>query len=244
MAGVWLSLLVLMASPLWLWELNESWGTPAVARMLHERGVSGPVRIWQESERPSLNWYAGRRIRGANRSSDLRSGEDPGPELLSRQAPRPEELRCRQLEQGESLGLYRCRAEPASGDQARADAPQPCAPDIPPPARPSRAASTNLRLAGEPLLLAHFLAPLLAVLHPRRMQVMAGDAEAQQPGRLEQLLLGAAAAQVASQAAVGFGLVHQALQFNPAHQKGCREPSIPTLPRGFQAPRGHNCDQM
>ncbi len=122
-AGVWLSLLVLMASPLWLWELNESWGTPAVARMLHERGVSGPVRIWQESERPSLNWYAGRRIRGANRSSDLRSGEDPGPELLSRQAPRPEELRCRQLEQGESLGLYRCRAEPASGDQARADAP-------------------------------------------------------------------------------------------------------------------------
>ncbi|WP_411867957.1 ArnT family glycosyltransferase [Vulcanococcus limneticus] len=118
-AGVWLSLLLLMASPLWLWELNESWRTPGVARMLQERGVSGPVRIWQESERPSLNWYAGRRIRGADRSSDLLSGAAPGPALLSRQAPGREELHCRQLEQGESLGLYRCRPESDSRDHAR-----------------------------------------------------------------------------------------------------------------------------
>ncbi len=60
--GVWGALLALVSGPLWLWELNESWPVPPVARALTAQPY-GMAWLWELEERPSLNWYAGRRVR-------------------------------------------------------------------------------------------------------------------------------------------------------------------------------------
>ncbi|MFM9072755.1 MAG: ArnT family glycosyltransferase [Cyanobium sp.] len=60
-AGLWGTLLLLMAGPLWLWELNEQWSVLPIAKVAMERpGAS--IHLWEQEERPSLNWYAGRRL--------------------------------------------------------------------------------------------------------------------------------------------------------------------------------------
>ena len=51
-----------MGSSFWLWELNESWSVRPVAQMVVEAQAS-PVFIEGNHERPSLNWYAGQKIR-------------------------------------------------------------------------------------------------------------------------------------------------------------------------------------
>lgn len=61
-AGLWGALLALFSGPLWLWELNESWPVVPIAREVR-RHPAGAVQLWRLGERPSLNWYAGQRVR-------------------------------------------------------------------------------------------------------------------------------------------------------------------------------------
>jgi hypothetical protein len=103
--GSWLALLLLLASPLWLWELRERWPVPRLAALLSSQG-SAEVRLWQEEERPSLNWYAGRRLRGEDHL-DLAPGESIL--LLSLKPPQAPDLRCQALADPAPLTLYRCR---------------------------------------------------------------------------------------------------------------------------------------
>lgn len=73
-AGLWGALLALMLGPLWLWELNESWPVVPVAREVR-RHPEGSAWLWRLEERPSLNWYAGQRVR----RWDEDRGEDQAP---------------------------------------------------------------------------------------------------------------------------------------------------------------------
>ena len=102
--GTWLALLLLLASPLWLWELQERWPVPRLAGLLAEQG-SAEVRLWQEAERPSLNWYAGRRLRSEDHL-DLAPGQKIL--LLSLKPPQAVDLRCAALARPAPLTLYSC----------------------------------------------------------------------------------------------------------------------------------------
>jgi hypothetical protein len=108
-AGVWLTLLLLLAGPLWLWELNETWPVQPVADLVRhqENGPGQAVRLWQEAERPSLNWYAGRRVLQVGNTADL-AAESDGVLLLARQQPEPEGWRCRRSAGVAGLDLYHC----------------------------------------------------------------------------------------------------------------------------------------
>ena len=107
--GVWAALVLLLAGPLWLWELQEQWSVLPVAAVLRKApaGLPAPA-LWQEPERPSLNWYAGRRVPVA---ADPPTAPDLA--LLSRRAPELPAYRCSLLEPAGELGLYRCRRAPA-----------------------------------------------------------------------------------------------------------------------------------
>ncbi|NEP16799.1 MAG: glycosyltransferase family 39 protein [Leptolyngbya sp. SIO4C1] len=62
-AGLYLTLLLLMSSDLWLWELNEAYPVKPVAALVRSR-VPSDAEIYTTFpyERPSLNFYSGRRI--------------------------------------------------------------------------------------------------------------------------------------------------------------------------------------
>ena len=61
-AGSFLGLFIFFRSSFWLWELNENWPVVPVAQMTSI--VKGSdVFIEGTFERPSLNWYAGRRVK-------------------------------------------------------------------------------------------------------------------------------------------------------------------------------------
>lgn len=109
--GVWLTLALLLAGPLWLWELNEAWPVrpvAALARLQPAGSAAAPVLLWHEAERPSLNWYAGRRLRGTAGPQDLPAEAKAGLLLLSRDQPLVPGLNCAPLAGGRDLGLYRC----------------------------------------------------------------------------------------------------------------------------------------
>jgi 4-amino-4-deoxy-L-arabinose transferase-like glycosyltransferase len=109
--GVWLTLALLLAGPLWLWELNEAWPVRPVAaqaRLQPAGSAVVPVLLWHEAERPSLNWYAGRRLRGTAGPQDLPAEAKAGLLLLSRAQPLVPGLNCAPLASGRDLGLYRC----------------------------------------------------------------------------------------------------------------------------------------
>ena len=55
------ALALLFHSPLWLWELNETWAVQPVAALARDN-PGGELRLKGYDERPSLNWYAGQRI--------------------------------------------------------------------------------------------------------------------------------------------------------------------------------------
>ncbi|WP_320675587.1 4-amino-4-deoxy-L-arabinose transferase [Prochlorococcus sp. MIT 1300] len=61
MSGSYLALMFLMTSPLWLWELNETWPVDSL-RELISRAPETELVLEGNEERPSLNWYAGKRI--------------------------------------------------------------------------------------------------------------------------------------------------------------------------------------
>lgn len=67
-AGLWGTLLVLMSGPLWLWELNEQWPVLPIANHLRLQ-PEAPAHLWEQEERASLNWYAGRRLRRLQENS-------------------------------------------------------------------------------------------------------------------------------------------------------------------------------
>ena len=57
------ALALLFHSPLWLWELNETWPVPPVAAMVRTTTNPGAtLTLKGYDERPSLNWYAEQRI--------------------------------------------------------------------------------------------------------------------------------------------------------------------------------------
>jgi len=55
------ALALLFQSPLWLWELNETWPVQPVAALARANPGS-KIRLKGYDERPSLNWYAEQRI--------------------------------------------------------------------------------------------------------------------------------------------------------------------------------------
>ncbi len=61
-AGNLAGLCLLMNSPLWLWELNENWTVKPIAALAN-KAEGYETFIDGSHERPSLNWYAGKRIR-------------------------------------------------------------------------------------------------------------------------------------------------------------------------------------
>jgi len=119
-AGTGLGLLALMASPLWLWELNETWATPPVAA-LTRRWQAQPVTLWKEAERPSLSWYAGQRIRSASDDGDLRTDPQGDAWVLRRGGDAPGRIDCRWIDGAEGLSLWRCRPEGVGGQALAPD---------------------------------------------------------------------------------------------------------------------------
>ena len=90
--------------PTYWGELHDLWSFRPVAETL--RPLRGkPLWLWRIDERPSLNWYVGRRLLKADTAADLPS--DPGAELwlLSLKAPEVAPYRC------EAVGpaLHHCR---------------------------------------------------------------------------------------------------------------------------------------
>ena len=55
------ALALLFHSPLWLWELNETWPVQPVAALARANPGKG-ISLKGYDERPSLNWYAEQRI--------------------------------------------------------------------------------------------------------------------------------------------------------------------------------------
>ena len=74
------ALALVFHSPLWLWELNESWAVRPVAEITASKDGS-PIRLKGFNERPSLNWYAQQRIRReqSDDGKNLRLSDQPQP---------------------------------------------------------------------------------------------------------------------------------------------------------------------
>jgi hypothetical protein len=111
-AGVWVTLLLLLASPLWLWELNESWPVQPVAALVRGQPLAPgeEVRIWHGPERPSLSWYLQRPVRPAQGRQDL-PASGSGVALLAEQPPSPRGWRCGTIGEAAGLELLRCRRD-------------------------------------------------------------------------------------------------------------------------------------
>ena len=65
------ALALMFSSPLWHWELNETWPVQPVAD-LTRHGLGHPITIVGHDERPSLNWYAQQRIPRNHSANRLR----------------------------------------------------------------------------------------------------------------------------------------------------------------------------
>lgn len=123
-AGFWLALWLLLCSPLWLWELNETWPVPPVAAMVQRHGAK-PLALWRQGERPSLDWYLQRHVAaiatGALLPVDGRGDgwllalENPSVAGPLQPGGEPELLPCRAVDAVGELRLYACRRPPAAG---------------------------------------------------------------------------------------------------------------------------------
>ena len=110
--GDGLALLLLFASPLWLWELNETWPVADGLALLQEAGAGrdgAEVRLWRQGERPSLNWSMQKQIRPENH---INLAPDGAIWLLGLESAEAPGLRCRTLGQRGRLRLERCQAVP------------------------------------------------------------------------------------------------------------------------------------
>ncbi len=110
--GFWLSLALLFSSSLWLWELNELWPVRPVAEQAKALATAD-LHLWRQGERPSLNWYAGRRLEPADDAEDLHPDPHGVTWLWSEQRQKPELPGWDCLPQagsrGSGLVLLRCR---------------------------------------------------------------------------------------------------------------------------------------
>ena len=73
--GLWGALLLLMQSPLWLWELNEHWPVRPVAEAVLQHPEAS-AHLWDLDERPSLNWYVGKQVQPI-KADALRKRKEP-----------------------------------------------------------------------------------------------------------------------------------------------------------------------
>jgi 4-amino-4-deoxy-L-arabinose transferase-like glycosyltransferase len=105
--GLWLTLLLLMQGPFWLWELNESWSAPSAAQLLHPYGRSSTVLI-NDEERASLNWYAAERIRSGNNQLRRAIRSQGEVMVLSRTTPSLAGLQCNAKADSRAIQLYHC----------------------------------------------------------------------------------------------------------------------------------------
>ena len=70
------ALALLFQSPLWIWELNETWRVQPVAD-LARTNPGQEIRLKGYQERPSLNWYAEQRIPRLQGEPGLRLSDKP-----------------------------------------------------------------------------------------------------------------------------------------------------------------------
>ena len=61
LVGWWVALLCFRATPLWLWDLNETWPTRAMGHLVRTL-PPGELVFIQGTGRPSLSWYGERLI--------------------------------------------------------------------------------------------------------------------------------------------------------------------------------------
>ena len=70
------ALALLFHSPLWLWELNETWPVQRAAA-LAKANAGHEIRLKGYDERPSLNWYAEQRIKRFKEGPGHRLSDKP-----------------------------------------------------------------------------------------------------------------------------------------------------------------------
>lgn len=104
--GTAATLLLLMLSPHWNWELAEQWPVQPVAAMVRRHNAA-PVRLWKQAARPSLSWYAEQPIRKWRATRRERGG--PG-WVLSRPSDRPAlPATCSDIDSAAGWLLLQCR---------------------------------------------------------------------------------------------------------------------------------------
>ena len=76
------ALVMLFHSPLWLWELNETWPVQPVAALARANPGS-EIRLKGYDERPSLNWYAEQRIERFKGGPSRRLSDKPQKDCIT-----------------------------------------------------------------------------------------------------------------------------------------------------------------
>ncbi len=105
-AGNLVALILLMNSPLWIWELNENWPVKPVAQ-LSNTTMSSQIFIDGSDERPSLNWYSGKKISRLKNLSGANWILTRDPELI-RQAAKKQSRECKPIEKKVNWTLMSC----------------------------------------------------------------------------------------------------------------------------------------
>lgn len=114
---LWLALLGLFSSQLWLWELQENWSALEVLSGIKAQPQAlarAPVLLLQQDERPSLNWYLGQElISGRKGRREIRNGEAQRL-VLSFDNPTNDRLSCTLLHKAttakpQAPDLFRCQ---------------------------------------------------------------------------------------------------------------------------------------
>ena len=76
------ALALLFHSPLWMWELNETWPVQPVAALARANPGS-EIRLKGYDERPSLNWYAEQRIERFKGGPSRRLSDKPQKDCIT-----------------------------------------------------------------------------------------------------------------------------------------------------------------
>ena len=115
-ALLWGALFELFASPIWLWELSETWSVQPARTWLKPLASADdpPPLLLQADERPSLNWYQGQElITGTRARRQLRNTQEERLVLSPSDPTRPQ-LACALVAQAAKTApqgpdLYRCK---------------------------------------------------------------------------------------------------------------------------------------
>ena len=76
------ALALVFHSPLWLWELNETWPVQPVAALARCQPWS-EIKLKGYDERPSLNWYAEQRIQRFKGGPGRRLSDKPQKDCIT-----------------------------------------------------------------------------------------------------------------------------------------------------------------